>query len=173
MKRLFQSERGAAAAEMAMVAPLLIGLLFSSVEMGNYFWNEHVVVKAVRDGARFAARQQMSSYYTSAGGCVDPEATLTTKIRNLVRTGTAADGGAPRLASWTEPGTITIEIDCRAEAGGESLTGIYSGMAYDGDAVGAPVVKITAKVPYDSLFGLELVSDYGLQAVQEATVVGL
>ena len=156
-----------------MVAPLLITILLTSVEMGNYFWNEHVVVKAVRDGARFASRQQMSLYYTSAGGCGDPGTGVTTKVRNLVRTGTIADGGAPRLAAWTDAETITLDVECRADAGDESLSGIYNGMTYAGAAVGAPVITITAKVPYDSLFGISLVSDYGLQAEQEAAVVGL
>ena len=53
--RLSSDRRGAAAAEMALVTPLLLVILFGAVELGNYFYNEHIVVKAVRDGARFAA----------------------------------------------------------------------------------------------------------------------
>ena len=35
-------------------------LMFGAVELGNYFLNEHSLVKAVRDGARYAARQDFS-----------------------------------------------------------------------------------------------------------------
>ena len=44
--------RANAAVEMALVAPLLLAILFGSVELGNYFMNEHELIKAVRDGAR-------------------------------------------------------------------------------------------------------------------------
>ena len=49
---------GAAAAEMALVLPILIALMFGSFELGNYFLNQHVVTKAVRDGLRFEAEFQ-------------------------------------------------------------------------------------------------------------------
>ena len=53
---LARDSRGAAAAEMALVLPLLLVILFGSLELGNYFMNEHTLIKAVRDGARFAGR---------------------------------------------------------------------------------------------------------------------
>ena len=59
--RLWTDRRGSAAAEMAMVAPLLIGIMFGSLQMGKFFWDEHQVLKAVRDGARYAARQSFAS----------------------------------------------------------------------------------------------------------------
>ena len=37
-------------------------IMFGSVEVGNYFYNEHMLVKGVRDGARFAARQAFTNY---------------------------------------------------------------------------------------------------------------
>jgi hypothetical protein len=59
--------RGAAAAEMALVLPLLLIILFGSLELGNYFMNEHTLVKAVRDGARFAGRQTFTNYTSCSG----------------------------------------------------------------------------------------------------------
>ena len=47
---LIRNENGAAGAEMALIVPLLVTLMFGSFEMGHFFWNEHKVVKAVRDG---------------------------------------------------------------------------------------------------------------------------
>ena len=57
---LFRDCRGAAAAEMAMVLPLLLALMFGVTELGRYFWSEHVLLKGVwqcnrRDGGRVRA----------------------------------------------------------------------------------------------------------------------
>ena len=61
VSRFLRSDvRGAAAAEMALVLPLLILIMFGSFEMGNFFWESHIANKAVRDGARFAARQNFT-----------------------------------------------------------------------------------------------------------------
>ena len=60
--RVFQDRSGAAAAEMAMVAPLLMILMLGAMELGHYFYSQHVVVKAVRDGARYASRHDFSNY---------------------------------------------------------------------------------------------------------------
>ena len=56
LRALLASDDAAAAAEMALVVPLLVILMFGSFELGRYFLDEHVVVKAVRDGARYASR---------------------------------------------------------------------------------------------------------------------
>ena len=50
VSRLLRDKRGNAAVEMALVTPLLLLILFGSVELGNYFMDEHTLVKAVRDG---------------------------------------------------------------------------------------------------------------------------
>ena len=82
LARLLANRSGAAAAEMALVTPLLVILMFGSAEIGKFFWDEHLVVKAVRDGARFAARQSFASM--PCGGPAANDA----QIRNLVRYGT-------------------------------------------------------------------------------------
>ena len=81
---LWRDRNGAAAAEMALVAPLLLILMFGSFEVGKFFWDEHLVTKAVRDGARFAARQSFASM--PCGGPATNEA----QIRNVVRYGNPA-----------------------------------------------------------------------------------
>ena len=134
-----------AAVEMALVAPMLITLMFGSFELGNYFLDDHVVTKAVRDGARFAARQSFTYYSSCSGSPSDP---ALTQIKNVVRTGQIADGGAARLPGWTSASTITVTISCNITGnGGSAFSGIYTGMTS-----GAPVVTISADVPYTSLF---------------------
>lgn len=47
---------------MALVAPLLIVIMFGAFEAGNLFWNQHVLSNAVRDGVRFAGRRPLADF---------------------------------------------------------------------------------------------------------------
>lgn len=152
--------QGAAAAEMVLVMPLLMALMFGAFEAGNYFWNEHVVVKAVRDGARFAGRQSFGKY-----DCASiTDAAVATQIKNLTRTGQTS-GGAARVSGWTDS-QVTITVSCSAG----TTTGIYTG-----HAGGAPVVKVSATVPYTSLFGTLGFNTTGINLVAsaQAAVMGI
>ena len=174
LRSLLADQRANAAAEMALVTPLLVLLLFGSVELGRYFMDEHVVVKAVRDGARYAARQPMDNFITSGGGCqAAPLGTVATDTKRLVRTGTIS-GLNTRLPYWTADSTVTVTVVCYAAKGGQNMKGIYDGITFGGSAVGAPVVTVTATVPYTSLFGLYFASGaLNLNASQQAAVTGV
>jgi hypothetical protein len=158
---------GSAAAEMALVAPLLVTLMFGSLEVGKYFWDEHIVTKAVRDGARFAARQSFGSM--PCGGTAANEA----QIKNVVRYGKAVVTGSdsPLLYYWTNPATITVTIDCYANAGVDGAR-IYDGVFSARPNV--PRVTVAASVPYTpiaSVFGFD--GPMVLNASSQATVFGL
>jgi len=162
-------DKGSAAVEMALVTPLLLTLMFGSFELGNYFLDNHVIAKAVRDGARFAARQNFTYFPSCSGAPSDPVATQT---KNLVRTGRISSGGNPRLPGWTDANTtISITVSCNTTGnGGAAFTGIYTGVA-----AGAPVVTVTAAVPYTSLFGALgfNASSLTLNARSQASVMGI
>ncbi|WP_461158520.1 TadE family protein [Sphingobium sp. TomMM35A] len=144
--RLLNCNAAAAAAEMALITPLLITLMFGSFELGNYFLSEHVVVKAVRDGARFAARQPFSNFDCSAGTIAQNGVDdLIVKTKNLTRTGQIADGGLERLRGWTDPSTVSVTLTCLTISSG-NYSGIYK------DMTSVPKVKVSAVVPYNSLF---------------------
>lgn len=141
---LIASEGGSAAVEMALVTPLLLTLMFGSFEMGNYFLDNHVVAKAVRDGARYASRRSFTEYT-----CSTVTSDVVDKTRNLIRTGQLT-GGTARLPGWTDPATITVSVACNTTGNnGSAFSGIYNGVA-----TGAPVVTVSASVPYHSLFGV-------------------
>jgi Flp pilus assembly protein TadG len=160
--------RGAAAAEMALVLPLLTILLFGSAELGNYFLNEHAVVKAVRDGARYASRLPMTDYPSCT-----PSSDAVTRIRNVTRTGSTAGASAGnRLAYWedTMAGSPTIFVEAVCDTSG-TYTGIYDGLA-----MGVPQVTVRASVPYQSLFGIFGLfnnNSFHLNARSEAAVMGI
>jgi Flp pilus assembly protein TadG len=154
---------GAAAAEMAMVLPILLILIFGSVELGYYFMSEHVVDKAVRDASRYAARLPLSDY----PGCTSIDSTALQQIQRLARTGDPA-GTVARLAGWTADTMTTVTISCPG-------TGTYAnGGIYTDFPNGAPVVTITAQVPYTTLFGLLGLgaATLNLNASQQAAVMG-
>src|SRR5258705_11048450 len=102
---LVRSTSGAAAAEMALVLPLLLLLICSCIELGNYFLDEHRLIKAVRDGARYAARQNMT-FFTGCSGA--PGGSVVADTRTVVKTGLLSGGGdmLPNLASATIDGTV-------------------------------------------------------------------
>ncbi|WP_242122927.1 TadE/TadG family type IV pilus assembly protein [Sphingobium sp. Sx8-8] len=162
--RLLRCNRAGAAAEMVLVTPFLIILMFGSFELGNYFLSEHVVAKAVRDGARYASRQPFTNFTCPSS----VNSTIVTNTQNLTRTGQVASGGTARLVGWTTPATVSVTMSCTTITGG-NYSGIYKGMT------NVPKVKVSAIVPYSSLFNnlgftsrtLNLVSE------SEATVQGI
>ncbi|MEO7815116.1 MAG: TadE family protein [Sphingomicrobium sp.] len=165
---VWSDRRGSAATEMALVTPLLVALMFGSLELGKYFWDEHLLVKAVRDGARFASRQNFASM--PCGGA----ATNESQIKNVVRFGKPVVGGAdkPLLYYWTNSATITIAIDCYANSGVGGAR-VYNGLYASRPQV--PVVKVTASVPYTPLVGSIGFQSTGLSlnASSQGTVFGL
>lgn len=148
---------------MALVTPLLLTLMFGSFELGNYFMDNHVVAKAVRDGARYASRLGFNG-----SSCDAVSANLlgqSSTISNITRTGEMSGGNA-RLPGWTNA-MITVAVDCRT---GGAYAGIYSEMTG-----GVPVVIVSADVPYNSLFGAMGFRSTGLmlRARSESAVMGL
>jgi len=163
IRRLLLDNTAAAAAEMALIVPLLIMLILGSFELGNYFWNNHIVIKAVRDGARYASRQTFDNFDCDRA-TVSDGVKLTT--RNIVRTNQVASGGSARLPRWTDPEMVDIEM--RPEPLAE-YRGFYVGMEC------VPVVIVTATVPYRPLLGMLGFDtlDVNLKAISEVPVMGL
>src|SRR5688572_16842886 len=108
LRRLFRDVRAAAAAELAMVMPLLLALMFGAAELGNYFYNEHILLKAVRDGARYAARQNFAYYPdgTCNGTSTAVGDPVLTNTRNLIRTGLISGGSN----KFPDAGAATIDV---------------------------------------------------------------
>jgi Flp pilus assembly protein TadG len=172
-RSFLRNERGAAAAEMALMLPLLVVMLFVTFEGGYFLWNEHKVVKGVRDGARYAGRMDFTKY--TCPTTVD--AATETSIKNVTRTGfptadnpniTGTDD--PMIIGWsnTAPG-VTVTLSCVGSMGG----------LYAANSDTAPIVTVSARVPYpDSpLTGLAAVlgfdTNINLNAQAQSPVMGL
>lgn len=162
---LIRSQSGASGAEMALMVPLLLTLMFGSFELGYYFYNEHIVVKGVRDAARFAGRQPalylpepcVSGVLTAA-----PAPAIDNVARYGKTTVTASD--KPRVFGWSS--SVEVMISC-ADIG--TYAGIYKGKTK------VPVVTVTARnVPYPSIFKALGFTSLGLflNASSESAVMG-
>lgn len=176
--RLLRSDRkGSAAVEMALVMPLLLALMFGSAEIGNYFMNEHSLIKAVRDGARFAARRPFSGPNNDYPTCTTVTNALRDDTRNVVMNGYLSTAGIvmPNISA----GNITVSTTCTANAGGQPMQGIYNnrGTVCGGaPATGcAQVVTVSATVPYRSILGAFGFKGLGMQlnATSQAAVGGI
>ena len=157
--------RGSAAAEMAFVLPLLLIIMFGSAELGNYFMNEHSLVKAVRDGARFAARQDFSNYTSCSG---TPGGTVEADTRNVVMRGYLTGGTI--ITPNVQAINVSVTTSCATTAGGQPMQGIYLSRV-----TGAQIVTVTASVTYRpilSSYGFSGIG-YQLNASSQAAVAGI
>jgi Flp pilus assembly protein TadG len=175
---LFRHEGGTAAAEMALVLPILLTLMFGAFELGNYFQSEHVLQKAVRDAARFAARKPLvESDGTVNYSCSGPTlgTNVQTEIQEVARfndpTGTA-DSAASRLSGWTADTMTTVTLACDSSSSDTYVNnGVYANFPNSG---AVPVVTVSATVPYNMLFGSYVFGSatLNLNATSQASVVG-
>ncbi len=143
--RLFLNDQhGAAAAEMALIMPLVMVMLFATFEGAYFVITEHQVVTGVRNAARYAARLDFSHFVCPAGTYVESPSGATpvptSTIQNLTRTGQLT-GGTSRVQGWVDA-DITVTVTCSGAGG------IYAATAGQ-----APKVRVSSRFNYPSLMG--------------------
>lgn len=154
--------RGAAASEFALMVPLMVILLFAGLEGGYYMFTEHKVIKAVREGSRYAGRLTFGTYDCSSDTI---DSTAAQNIRDVTRTGLPG-GTVPLVQGWTDS-QVSVTMNCDSS----TTTGIFSGNG----ANGAPRVTVSATTTYPSLFnGLVGIDDTAtISASAQAVVNGI
>lgn len=175
-RKLLRNDDAAASAEMVFVMPMLVILMFGSMELGNLFLTEHAVTKQVRDGARYASRLTLDADYSCAAGddlsTIFEDGDAGEKIVNVTQTGSVDRTATGRFPDgfWTacatgEPVAVTIRCVDKDDYGG-----IYAGL--DGDI---PIVSVSASVAYPSLFSTLGFNTTGMcvRAASEVAVAGL
>ncbi|MFC0590386.1 TadE/TadG family type IV pilus assembly protein [Novosphingobium aquiterrae] len=164
---ILRDTRGAVAAEMALILPMLLALTFMMLEGAAFAWNEHKVIMGVRDAARYAGRLDFSNFVTQSGGTYTCPATVpagvVTQIKNIARTGQISGGNA-RISGWVDS-DVTVTVSCTAATGG--LYAVVGG--------NAPKVKVSANVLYPSLVGstLGFSTSMRIGGAAESPVMGL
>ncbi|WP_271077119.1 TadE family protein [Aurantiacibacter sp. MUD61] len=164
-----KNTRAAAAAEFALILPMAFALVFTTMEAGYYFQTEHKAIKYVREGSRFAARQNFAFFDCSGTGAFNNSAnnaaTVLGRIQNVTLTGQVS-GGSARIADW-EATDINVSVQCDEDF----ATGLYAGTT---DSK-APVVTVSTRFSYTPIVGrLGFdVSDIDVVAVAESPVAGI
>jgi Flp pilus assembly protein TadG len=78
LRRFRRSERGAAAVEFAVVAPVLLLFIFAIIDFGRFLATHNRLVSAVREGARAGAAT------VSKGAFADIDAAITNRAKTKV-----------------------------------------------------------------------------------------
>jgi hypothetical protein len=79
-----QNRRGAVAVEFAIVAPILISIVFGMIELGRAFEMQNLLEVAAREGARFASMDRK--------GMLEPGESATDKLIEDVKNFLASNG---------------------------------------------------------------------------------
>lgn len=59
LSRLRRDQRGVAAVEFAMIAPIFFGLLIGIIDIGRYMWTLNTIQYAIDEGARAGVVQKL------------------------------------------------------------------------------------------------------------------
>lgn len=165
VQRFLTDQIGAAAAEMALLVPLLLTLLFGGFEAGHFVWSQHKIAEAVRDGARFAGRLPIDQLCNGATSAMS--AATEAQIKLLTRTGQVASATArAKVPGWTDA-QVTVTPHCQQFV----ATGIYANYGAAG-----PIVTVSAvNVAYPSFFQSLGIIDttFRLSASSNAPVIGI
>ena len=168
MARLIANCRGAAAIEMALVMPILTVIMAGSAEIGRYFYQEHVLLKSVRNGTVFAARAPIDKFNCTS---LAIDSAVINNTRSLVRTGELS-GQNDLLKAWaaTSGVSFTMTLTCPTAVGSTTLGGIYNA---NGGKV--PVITVTAILPYQTVLSSAgfRTGNWSLRASEQAAVQGI
>ncbi len=99
---MLRTERGAELIEFALVLPFLLLLSLGVIEFGRAYFTYNILVKALRDGARYAATTRINSDGTWVSGD-----NVVTKTQNLVTYGNVAGSGT-KIISDLQTNQVTV-----------------------------------------------------------------
>lgn len=177
-KKLRRSRSGAAAVEFALLMFFIVlPLFFALFEMSRALHHHNIVLKSVRDAARYAARIQDCT----PGPCVEfqdcsgdptkcianPSCTDSANeagtIKNLAMYGNVTTTGLPPLLPlWTDVATVCIvgPLPRTVTIAGGTITPLF--------------VRVSVSVPYQDLGLLQLfgVQNFNLTAQHEEPYIG-
>ena len=188
-KRLGRESEGIAAVEFVLVLPVLVLMLFGTIEFGRFLVDYQVANKSVRDSIRYLSRVHNEAAISDQCGpgkpggrvagrlwpltATTPAETVTNAV-NLAITGSIAGPAGPSnypgdylLGYWDDPKTITVWVDC-TNNGADQFSGAFEGTAY------IPRLTMEAKVSFPSGFGwlLPVFDDFTITVTHNEVHIG-
>ncbi len=153
----FRDQRGASAAEFALVLPLLLIVLFGTIDIGRYGWNLSQAQKATQVGARWAAATDMIPSdlysYSFATSCGIPQGTPVSASAfpgMICNSGgcSAIAGGSCTIGTTSNTAAFNRLVDRMDDiypgltAANVQVTYAWSGLGFSGDPNGADVAPL-------------------------------
>ncbi len=174
VQRLRRRRDGIASVEFAIVLPLMVLMLFGTIEFGRLLVDYQVVNKSVRDAVRYLSRVHDAGFTDL---CIDElgiSSLLPTadadkpagKAVKLAMRGSIDNSGDYLLGYWNNENTIEIWVSCNPK-------GTFSG-AFQYNEQYIPELTMTAEVPFPSGFGwmLPFLDDFSIQVAHNEVYIG-
>jgi Flp pilus assembly protein TadG len=150
--RLWRARGGIASVELALILPLLVLMLFGTIEVGRLLFDFHAASKTVRDATRYLTRIDAAALGLACPGVtVNNAAAEVTNAKNIALTGSIIDPGLPGskpylLGYWTDAKSISVTVSCEDNSA-DTYQGFYAGAAW------IPSITVSATVPIPLMNG--------------------
>lgn len=113
--RAARDERASPLAELALALPLLLTLVFGTLEYTNILYQQQVITKGVQEAARFAARSPSLNTTPACPPAGGGWTVTSSAAANIAATGRPA-GGSAILPNFSA-GDVTVTVECPASGG--------------------------------------------------------
>lgn len=151
--------RAAALVEFTLVFPLLLVFLAGLSEFGLAMHQQHIVQKAVRDAARYAARTNYA--LKSCPLSTQPEwAAMVTNATTVALRGNLAAGAPLLIPTWNGSRGIDVQVTVTCFNPASVTPNIFSTA---GAGTNIPVISVSASAPFA---GIGLLQVLGLSAFE-------
>lgn len=162
LERSMRDERGSPLVELALVLPVLLVMVFGTLEFANILYQQHILTKGVQEAARFAARNPSVNQTIDCPPTSGAWSSTVAAAANIATTGNPA-GTNPILPNFSAS-DVTVTVECPASGG------LISSNPSSGSI---PVVLVRAEIDARNLGFLSLINITDLQLSAEHREMGV
>lgn len=162
LRHAVRDERGSPLAELALVLPLLLVMVFGTLEFANILYQQQVITKGVQEAARFAARNPSVNATVACPPASGGWTSAAAAAANVAATGSPAGGSLilPNFAATN----VAVTVEC------PTSDGLISSNPSSGSI---PVILVRAEISVRSVGFLSLINVTDLQLSAEHREMGV